>query len=118
MSRRATTELVVVVAPQEVGLGHRLAVVVRELRRAVLIRLHAPPPLDAQVGVTRVPAAAHLAEVVWFGPFLSAVEVDHLIGWLRDGGHPGTMPDVLCHKVVRRPDDQRPGAGAGGTCSG
>jgi len=110
MSRRATTELVVVVAPHEVGLGHRLAVVVRELRRAVLIRLHAPPPLDAQVGVTRVPAAAYLAEMVWFGPFLSAVEVDHLIGWLRAGGHPSLMPDVLRRKVVRHPSEERPGA--------
>ncbi len=90
----------VLVSPREVGLLHRLAVVVRGLSRAVLISLDAPPRHGAQVGVVRMPAIRRPVAPVWFGPDLSAAEVVTLVDWLRDGGPPHDLPAALGTKVV------------------
>ena len=81
------------VAPDEVGLLHRLRPAVRATGRVVLVRLeHAPAAPGAQFGIVRG------RTLTWFGG-LSADDVADLVVLVR-GGTPEPTADALRHRVV------------------
>lgn len=90
----------VLVAPDEVGVLHRLGRVVRGTPGGVLVRLDALPPAasGAQVGISpRACCGGHPADLVWLGD-LSAADVGLVEAWVASG-QPDLPPD-LAPRVV------------------
>ena len=90
----------VLVAPDEVGVLHRLGRVVRGTPGGVLVRLDTLPPAaaGAQVGISpRACCGGHPADLVWLGG-LSAADVGLVEAWVASGQPdlpPGLAPRVV-----------------------
>ncbi len=90
----------VLVAPDEVGVLHRLGRVVRGTPGGVLVRLDALPPAasGAQVGISpRACCGGHPADLVWLGG-LSASDVGVVEAWVASGSP--RVPPELAARVV------------------
>ena len=92
--------LCILVAPDEVGLLHRLRPVVRARPDAVLVRLDVPLPdlPAAQLGIARTAAGGgSVTSATWLGG-LGAVDVEHLLTAItRATGH---LPPALARRVL------------------
>ncbi|MEJ5913537.1 hypothetical protein [Pseudokineococcus sp. 1T1Z-3] len=90
----------VVVAPDEVGVLHRLTRVVRGTPGGVLVHLDALPPAaaGAQVGVSPCAACGGApSDLVWLGR-LTAADVGVVVAWIASGA--SHLPAELASRVV------------------